>query len=77
MLRDADSKILERTVECGVKRLGYMVQCGAEERHLVVMDRRSQEQRRREGAENRQDGEGEADRDGRGRDVRGVVVWML
>ena len=71
-------------VECGVKQtLGYMAQCGAEEGHLVVMDRRSEErrrseeQRRGEGAEARRDGEGEADGDGRRRNVRGVVVWML
>ena len=42
MLRDADRKILARTVECGVKTLGYMAQCRADEGHLVVMDRRSQ-----------------------------------
>ena len=84
VLRDTDRKSLARTVECGVKQtLGYMAQCGAEEGHLVVMDRRSEarrrseEQRRGEGAEARRDGEGEADGGGRRRDVRGVVVWML
>ena len=42
VLRDSDRKSLEWTVECGVKQtLGYMAQCGAEEGHLVVMDRRS------------------------------------
>ena len=84
VLRDTDRKSLARTVECGVKQtLGYMVQCGAEEGHLVVMDRRSEErrrgeeQRRGEGAEDRRDGEGEAEGGGRQRNVRGVVVWML
>ena len=79
VLRDTDRKSLARTVECGVKQtLGYMARCGAEEGHLVVMDRRSEEQRRRgEGAEARRDGEGEADGGGRRRTVRGVVVWML
>ena len=78
VLRDTDRKSLARTVECGVKQtLGYMAQCGAEEGHLVVMDRRSEERRRSEGAEDRRDGEGEADGGGRRRHVRGVVVWML
>ena len=84
VLRDTDRKSLARTVECGVKQtLGYMAQCGAEEGHLVVMDRRSEERRRGEarrrgeGAEAHRDGEGEADGGGRRRTVRGVVVWML
>ena len=78
VLRDTDRKSLARTVECGVKQtLGYMDRCGAEEGHLVVMDRRSEERRRGEGAEDHRDGEGEADGDGRRRNVPGVVVWML
>ena len=84
VLRDTDRKSLASVVECGMKQtLGYMEQCGAEEGHLVVMDRRSEErrrgeeQRRGEGAEARRDGEGEADGGGRRRDVHGVVVWML
>ena len=87
VLRDSDRKSLEWTVEKGVKQtLGYMKQCGAEEGHLVVMDRRSGERRggegaedRRgdEGAETRRDGGGEADGGGRRQDGRGVVVWML
>ena len=86
VLRDTDRKSLARTVECGVKQtLGYMAQCGAEEGHLVVMDRRSEERRRSEarrrgeGAEARRDGEGESEADGGGRrrNMRGVVVWML
>ena len=85
VLRDSDRKSLAWTVEEGVKQtLGYMEQCGAEEGHLVVMDRRSEErrrsgeQRRGEGARERRGGEGGADGDGmRRRDERGVVVWML
>ena len=84
VLRDTDRKSLARTVECGVKQaLGYMAQSGAEEGHLVVMDRRSEErrrseeQRRGEGAEERQDGDVEVDGGGRRRGERGVVVWML
>ena len=84
VLRDTDRKSLVRTVECGVKQtLGYMKQCGAEEGHLVVMDRRSEErrrneeQRRGEGAEARRDGDSRADGSGRRRNVRGVVVWMM
>ena len=87
VLRDSDRKSLAWTVEKGVKQtLGYMKQCGAEEGHLVIMDRRTGERRggegaedRRggEGAETRRDGGGEADGGGRRRDGRGVVVWML
>ena len=87
VLRDSDRKSLAWTVEKGVKQtLGYMKQCGAEEGHLVVMDRRSGERRggggaegRRgdEGAETRRDGSGEADGGGRRQDGHGVVVWML
>ena len=87
VLRDTDRKSLAWTVEKGVKQtLEYMAQCGAEEGHLVVMDRRSGERRggegaedRRgdEGAETRRDGGDEADGGGRRRDGRGVVVWML
>ena len=84
VLRDTDRKNLARTVECGVKQtLGYMEQRGAEEGHLVVMDRRSEarrrseEQRHGEGAEDCRDGEDGSDGGGRRWDVRGVVVWML
>ena len=78
VLRDSDRKSLAGVIEEGVKQtLRYMEQCGAEEGHLVVMDRRSGERRRDEGAEDRRDGDGEADGSGRRRDVRGVVVWML
>ena len=63
-----------------------MRQCGAEEGHLVVMDRRSEERRGGGGTEDRQgsesakdprDGDGDADGGGRRQDGRGVVVWML
>ena len=80
VLRDSDRKSLAWTVEKGVKQtLGYMKQCGAEEGHLVVIDRRSgaEERRRSEGMEDRRGGEGEADGGGRRRDERGVVVWTL
>ena len=79
VLRDSDRKSLAWTVEEGVKQtLRYMEQCGAKEGHLVVMDRRSEERRGGEGAEDRRDGDGEADGGGDPwRDVRGVAVWML
>ena len=78
VLRDSDRKSLEWTVEEGVKQtLGYMKQCGAEEGHLVVMDRRSEERRRSGGTEDRRDGDGGADGGGRRQDGRGVVVWTL
>ena len=78
VLRDSDRKSLAWTVERGVKQtLDYMEKCGAEEGHLVVMDRRSEERRRGEGAEDRRDGDGEAEGGGHRQDGRGVVVWML
>ena len=71
VLRDSDRKSLAWTVEQGVEQtLGYMAKCGAEEGHLVVIDRRA-------GAEERRGGEGEADGSGRRQDGRGVVVWTL
>ena len=80
VLRDSDRKSLEWTVEQGVKQtLGYMAKCGAEEGHLVVIDRRAgtEERRRSEGAEERRGSEGGADGGGRRLDGRGVVVWTL
>ena len=80
VLRDSDRKSLAWTVERGVEQtLGYMAKCGAEEGHLVVIDRRAgaEERGRSEGAEERRVGEGGADGDGRRRDERGVVVWTL
>ena len=71
VLRDSDRKSLAWTVERGVEQtLGYMAKCGAEEGHLVVIDRRA-------GAEERRGGNGEADGGGRRQDGRGVVVWTL
>ena len=78
VLRDTDRKSLAWTVEERVKQtLGYMKQCGAKEGHLVVIDHRIGERRGSEGAEDRRDGEGEADGGGRREDERGVVVWTL
>ena len=86
VLRDTDRKSLASVIECGVKQtLGYMAQCGAEEGHLVVMDRRSEARRR---SEERRHGDGEADGSGQQRegegarserrhDGRKVVVWKL
>ena len=75
VLRDSDRKSLAWTVERGVEQtLGYMAKCGAEEGHLVVIDRRAgaEERRRSEGAEERRGGEGhEADGSGRRQDGRG------
>ena len=88
VLRDSDRKSLAWTVEKGVRQtLGYMKQCGAEEGHLVVMDRRSgaKESRRSEarrygdeeagGSERQREGEGA--RSERLHDGRKVVVWTL
>ena len=80
VLRDSDRKSLAWTVERGLKQtLGYMKQCGAEEGHLVVIDRRTgaEERGRSEGAEDRRGSEGGADGSGRRQDGRGVVVWTL
>ena len=69
VLRDTDRKSLVWTVERGVEQtLGYMAQCGAEEGHLVVFDRRTG-RRRRDG--------GEAGGSGRRQDGCKVAVWML
>ena len=86
VLRDSDRKSLAWTVEKGVEQaLGYMAQCGAEEGHLVVIDRRSEERRcgeeRRHGdaeaGRSERQREGEEARSGRREDGRGVVVWTL
>ena len=89
VLRDSDRKSLAWTVERGVEQtLGYMAKCGAEEGHLVVIDRRSEERRRSEGAEDRQGNDGEAGgneqrregeeaRSERRHDGRAVTVWAL
>ena len=80
VLRDSDRKSLAWTVEEGVKQtLGYMAQCGAEEGHLVVIDRRSETRRRGDGEADgsERQREGEEARSGRREDSRGVVVWTL
>ena len=81
VLRDSDRKSLAWTIERGVEQtLGYMAKCGAEEGHLVIIDRRAgaEEHRSSEGTEEHRSGEGhEADGSGRRRDGRGVVVWTL
>ena len=81
VLRDSDRKSLARTVERGVEQtLGYMAKCGAQEGHLVVIDRRAgaEERGRSEGAEDRRGGEGGTDGSERRQDGRRVVVvWTL
>ena len=70
-IRSSTSEVIAGTVERGVEQtLGYMAKCGAEEGHLVVIDRRA-------GAENRRDGEGGGDGSERRQDGRGVMVWTL
>ena len=67
VLRDLDRKSLAGTVEQGVEQTrAYMEQCGADEGHLVLMDRRSEA--------GRQDGRGAVGNDQNG---QGVAVWML
>ena len=69
VLRDSDRRSLAATVEQGVEQTSaYMAQCGAEEGHLVVIDRRGEDRRR---------GEGEPAGGGRRQDGRRVVVWTL
>ncbi len=80
VLRASDRKSLTWTIEQGVKQtLGYMKKCGAEEGHLVVIDRRAgaEERGRSDGVEDRRSGEGAADGSGRRQDGRGVVAWTL
>ena len=77
VLRDSDRKSLAWTVEQGVEQtLAYMAQCGAEEGHLVVIDRR-EERRDGGGAEEHRGGAGEAEENERRQDGRKVVVWTL
>ena len=69
VLRDTDRRSLERTIERGVEQtLGYMAQCGAQEGHLVVIDRRTEPDDRRGGG---------AAPDERRQDTRRVTVWTL
>ena len=75
VLRDTDRKSLAWTVDRGVEQtLGYMVQCGSEEGHLVVFDRRTGKRRRSKGTEERGS---EAGGSGRRQDGRKVAVWTL
>ena len=75
VLRDSDRRSLAWTVEQGVQQtLDYMARCGAEEGHLVVVDRRRGERGRGGGVEERRGGAGE---DERREDGRKVVVWTL
>ena len=81
VLRDTDRKSLASVIECGVKQtLGYMARCGAEEGHLVVVDRRTG-RRRRDGGEGDGTGsprpEGGKARSERRQDGRKVTVWKL
>ena len=80
VLRDTDRKSLAWTIERGVEQtLGYMAQCGAEEGHLVVFDRRT-ERCRRGGGEAGGSGarpEGEETRSGPRQDGRKVAIWKL
>ena len=72
VLRDSDRKGLAGTVERGVEQtLGYMAKCGAEEGHLVVIDRRADAEEHRGG----EGGAGGSERRQDGRRV--VVVWTL
>ena len=65
VLRDSARKSLAGTVEQGIEQTrGYMERCGADEGHLVLMDRRSERLR-----------QGDGSAVGNGRD--GVAVWML
>ena len=69
VLRDSDRRSLAATVEQGVEQTSaYMAKCGAEEGHLVVIDRRSEDRRR---------GEGAPDGGRRRQNGRSVVVWTL
>ena len=69
VLRDSDRKSLARTIEHGVEQtLGYMAKCGAEEGHLVLIDRRGEERRR---------GDGEADGHERRPHRDNVTLWTL
>ena len=78
VLRDSDRKSLAWTVEKGVEQtLSYMKQCGAQEGHLVVLDRRNEERRLRDDAEDRRDGEGETVGSSRRQDGHEVAVWAL
>ncbi len=62
---------LERTIERGVEQtLGYMEQCGAEEGHLVVIDRG-------DGSARQRPDEQKSSSEGGAGDGRRVTVWRL
>ena len=67
VLRDADRKSLEGTIERGVEQtFGYMSKCGAKEGHLVVFDQRAAQR----------PGEA-ADPNEHQTKAGGVAVWLL
>ena len=67
VLRDTDRRSLEGTIERGVEQtLGYMGRCGAEEGHLVLIDRRERAE-----AQAHQGGEQ------RGQGGRKLFLWRL
>ena len=69
VLRDSDRKSLARTIENGIEQtLEYMAKCGAEEGHLVLIDRRGEERRR---------GDGETDGHERRPHRGNVAIWTL
>ena len=72
VLRDSDRKSLEWTIErAWSRRWWYMKKCGAEEGHLVMIDRRA-------GAEERRGNQGEVGgSEERRQDGRKVAVWTL
>ena len=57
--------------------MGYMEKCGAEEGRLVVIDRRGEERRHGDGAEEPRSGETWAGASERRQDGRKVTVWTL
>ena len=57
--------------------MGYMEKCGAEEGHLAVIDRRGEERRHGDGAEEPRSGETWAGASERRQDGRKVTVWTL
>ena len=70
VLRDSDRRSLASTVERGVEQTSdYMAKCGAEEGHLVVVDRRTGDRRR--------GGEADEDESEHRQDGRRVTVWKL
>ena len=81
VLRDSDRKSLAWTVERGVEQtLDYMEKCGAEEGHLVVIDRRTgakERQRSEDVQEPPSGGTGSGGNEEHRQNGRRVVVWTL